>query len=149
MSEIMDCDELSHEQLQSIESVNDSMEEKAKSIAALIKNMESEETAIDSAINKMEERRNKITRKIQLMADYLKTNLEKCDIKEIKSPWFDIKIKFNPVSVLVSDEKLIPSEYFKEMIMRRLDKTLLSQNLKNNIMIPGVKLERRTRLEIK
>jgi len=149
MQNIIESDEITVEQLQSIESVNDSIEEKAKAMGALIKNMEAEYKAIQEAIMTMEERAIILNNKIENIKDYLKINLEKCEIKEVKSPWFDIKIKMNPASVVIKDENLIPTEYFKETLMRKVDKSLISQSLKNNIMIPGVLLERRTRLEIK
>lgn len=149
MQEIMDCDELSREQLNAIESINDSLEDKAKAVGAFIKNMEADYKSINEAIDAMKKRSATLENKVECMKEYLKSNLERCNIKEVKSPWFDIKIKLNPESVIVNDEDLIPNEYFKETLLRKLDKGLISQGLKNNIMIPGVMLERRTRLEIK
>ena len=149
MQDIAECDELTAEQLQALESVDDSLQEKAKAVGAFIKNMEADYFAIQDAINTMEERARKVNNKIENLKQYLKDNLEKCDIKEIKSPFFDIRIKLNPAAVIVNDEALIPDQYYKEKIMRSLDKTLLSQELKNNVAIPGVMLERRTRIEIR
>lgn len=149
MNEISECDELTSEQLQAIESIDDSMQEKAKAIGAVIKNMESDFFAINDAIKTMEERARKINTKIESIKNYLKENLERCDIKEVKSPFFDIKIKLNPASVIVNDETLIPEQYYKEQTLRKLDKGLLSQELKNNVLIPGVMLERHTRIEIR
>jgi len=149
MQEIMDCDELNKEQLNAIESINDSLEDKAKAVGAFIKNMEADYKSITDAMDAMKKRASTLESKIDCMKEYLKSNLERCNVKEVKSPWFDIKIKLNPESVLVNDETIIPSEYFKETLLRKLDKGLISQGLKNNIMIPGVMLERRTRIEIK
>jgi len=149
MDEIAQCDELSAEQLQALESVDDSLQEKAKAVGAFIKNMEADYFAINDAIKTMEERARKINTKIENLKQYLKDNLEKCDIKEVKSPFFDIRIKSNPASVIVQDEALVPEQYYKEKVMRSLDKALLSQELKNNVLIPGVMLERRTRIEIR
>ena len=149
MDEMANCDELTLEQLQAMESVDDSLQEKAKAVGAFIKNMEADYLAIQDAIKTMEERSRKINTKIENLKDYLKSNLEACDIKEVKSPYFDIRIKINPAAVVVQDEALVPEQYFKEKVMRSLDKTLLSQELKNNVLIPGVMLERRTRIEIR
>jgi hypothetical protein len=100
-------------------------------------------------MQEMKTRADKLNNKIENIKTWLKSNLEKCDIKEINSPHFDIKIKLNPESVVVKDENLVPYFYFKEIIRRQLDKSLLSKALKDNMIIPGVFLERRTRLEIK
>mgnify|MGYP001563451345 CR=1 FL=1 len=149
MNEISECDELTAEQLQAIESVDDSLQEKAKAVGAFIKNMEADLFAIQDAINTMEKRSSTLCGKIEHLKAYLKDNLERCDIKEIKSPYFDIRIKSNPAAVVVQDEALVPEYYFRSKLIRNLDKTLLSQELKNNVMIPGVTLEKRTRIEIR
>ena len=132
-----------------LDSLSDDLKEKAINLGSLIINLESEEKAIEDAISEMKNRQFKLIKKIDWLKNYLKENLERCEIKEIKSPYFDIKIKFNPISVIVENESIVPSEYFKEVVMRRLDKQTISQELKNNIMILGVFLEKRTRLEIK
>jgi len=97
----------------------------------------------------MEQRFTRVMKKITALKDYLKTNLEQCNIKEVKSPYFDIKIRTNPPSVIIEDESMIPLQYFREKLMRTLDKSTIAQELKNNIMIPGVHLQRQTRLEIR
>jgi len=149
MNEIAECDELSTEQLQAIESIDDSMQEKAKAVGAFIKNMEADYLAINDAIKTMEDRARKVSAKIENLKSYLKSNLEACDITEVKSPFFDIKIKLNPYSVVINDESLIPTQYLKEKLYRFVDKTMIAKELKNNVLIPGVMLERRTRIEIR
>jgi SMC interacting uncharacterized protein involved in chromosome segregation len=149
MNDIAECDELTTEQLQAIESVDDSLQEKAKAVGAFIKNLEADYFAIHEAIKTMEDRARKVNAKIENLKEYLKCNLEKCDIKEIKSPYFDIRIKLNPASVIVNDENLIPEQYLKEKLYRFVDKAMIAKELKNNVLIPGVMLERRTRIEIR
>ncbi len=149
MNDIAECDEITSEQLQAIESIDDSMQEKAKAIGAVIKNMESDYFAIQDAIKTMEDRARKINTKIDNLKSYLKSNLEACDIKEVKSPFFDIKIKLNPASVIIQDESLIPSQYCKEKLYRFVDKAMISKELKNNVIIPGVMLAMQTRIEIR
>jgi hypothetical protein len=149
MDEVIQSDELSETLLSSIAFMHDSIEDKAKQIGKIIKNLEAEHCAIINAMQEMKQRADKLDNKIENIRDWLKVNMEKCDIKKINSPYFDIQIKNNPASVIIKDETLIPKAYFNEMIMRKVNKSLLSQELKNNIMIPGVFLEYRTRLEIK
>lgn len=149
MAQVMECDELSIEQLANIESIDGNLQEKAINIGALVKNLEVQQDGIEKAISSMNERSIKIQSKINHLKEYLKVNLERCEIKEVNSPYFDIKIKLNPASVIIKDEQLIPDQYFREILTKRVDKMLLSKELKNNIMIPGVSLERQTRLEIK
>lgn len=149
MADIETCEELSVEQLDAIDAVSESMEDKAKAVAAVIKNMEVDYNAIKDAALVMEERAARVAIKVDSLKAYLKDNLERCKIDKINSDLFDIHVRKNPLAVVVNDEQLIPREYFKETISTRLDKTLLSQLLKNNVMIPGVCLQQKTRLEIR
>lgn len=132
-----------------LDKLNDDIEKKAINVASYIRNIEIESAAIDDAIKKMKERKERLDRKVEFLKDYLKYNLEKCDKKEVKSPFFDIKVKQNPPKVLVIDESLIPEMYFKVITTRKIDLSMLSKALKNDTFITGAELEKRTRIEIK
>jgi hypothetical protein len=149
MDSILECDELTEDHLNDIKAAEGAINDKAIAIGTIINNLDAEAAGIQDALKKMEERFTRAMKKIASLKDYLKSNLEQCNIKEIKSPYFDIKIRTNPPSVIVEDESQIPPQYFREMLMRRLDKSTLAQELKNNAVIPGVHLERQTRLEIR
>lgn len=146
---LSDNDELFPEDLNAIELIADDLEIKAVNIGSIIKNMEHEAESIWQAIDAMEKRYSSVCKKVGNLKEYLKSNLERCEIKEIKSPFFDIKIRNNPASVRVVDETLIPESYFKEKITRSLDKAMISKELKELTEIPGVILAHETRIEIK
>ena len=146
---IASSDEISEDYKDMLDNIESDLKDKAVNVAAMIKNLEAEEQAIDEAVQQMQGRQEKLLKKTQWLRDYLKYHLEQCKIDEVKSPFFDIRIRLNPASVVIEDESLVPTGYFKESIVRRLDKTSMAQDLKNNAFIPGVHLERRTRLEIK
>jgi ribosome recycling factor len=146
---ITSSDEICDEYKDMLNNIEADLKDKAVNIGAMIQNLEAEEHGIDEAIQKMQDRQEKLMKKTQWLRDYLKEHLEKCKVDEVKSPYFDIRIKLNPASVVVEDESLVPMEYFRESVVRRLDKATMAQDLKNNAFIPGVHLERRTRLEIK
>lgn len=147
--ELMESDEISTEQIEALNELNGDIKEKIINVSAFIKNLEAEHESIEKAIDAMAERSSKIQKKVEKLKEYLKNNMEICEIKEVKSPYFDIKLRMNPPSVLIKDENLIPKEYLKEIVVHKIDKVLISQCLKNNIPIPGTLLENRTRLEIR
>lgn len=149
LAQVVNCDEILPEMIDELNSVTGDIKEKAVNVAAFIKNLEAEAEGIEKAVEAMQERALRINRKVDSLRDYLKMNLESCHLNEVKSPFFDIRIRTNPASVAIMDEKLIPEQYFREIMMRKVDKMMLSQELKNNAIIPGVALEKRTRLEIK
>ena len=147
--DINSSDEISEEQLMTIESIKDDINQKSINIGYLIKNLECDVSAIDDAVKNMQERQSKLMKKIEYLKQYLKYNLESCQIKEINSPYFDIRIRINPPSVKIEDEGLVPDQYFNEKIIKNIDKRRISDDLKNNIFVPGVTFTQATRLEIK
>jgi len=149
MNKIMKEDEISPEMLDQLNSVESDIKEKAVNVAAFIKNLESEAEGIEKAVKIMNERCSRIFKKAQSLKEYLKNNLESCNTREIKSPFFDIRIKMNPESVSIKDESIIPGFYWREISTKRVDKTLIARDLKSNIAIPGAELARQTRIEIR
>lgn len=149
INSIDDCEEFTEQHLATLSAIQGDLKEKAINIGSYIKNIDAEYQAINMAIADMEKRQEKILKKANKLREYLKTNLEQCEIREVKSPYFDIKIKNNPLSVDIFDESLIPSEYKEEIVLNRIDKRRLSDALKNNFTIPGASLAQKTRLEIR
>ena len=149
LNDVLNMDDLSEDKLTELDQLDDDIKNKAINTAAVIKNLELESESIDKAILSMQERKGKVEKKIDYLKKYLKENMERCNLKEVKSPYFDIKLLTNPPSVLINDEKLVPPQYYREIITKKLDKNLISQELKNNTFIPGTLLEQRTRLEIR
>ena len=147
--EIADSEEVTEEQTDLLAQYEDDIKNKIINVAAFIKNLESEHEAIEKAVDNMVDRSIKISKKVDRLKDYLKSNMELCNIYKVKSPYFDIKIKHNPYSVKIENEDLIPSKYIEEITAKKIDKTIIARDLKNNMIVPGVFLERNTRLEIK
>lgn len=148
IQELENADELTDEHVKLLNQLDGDLNSKALNVGAYIKNIQLESESIDHVIKDLGARRDKLEKKIERLKDYLKINLEKCSIKEIKSPLFDIKVRNNPPHVVVIDEALIPADYIKETVMRRIDKALISQELKKDIFIPGAMLEQNTSLQI-
>lgn len=69
--------------------------------------------------------------------------------EKIKTDLFNVTVVNNPVAVNVIDEKLIPEEYFKVEIIRKLDKISLRDAIKNGEEIQGAKLMQGKGLRIK
>ncbi len=149
LNELMESEDITAEQLQLLDQQACNVEQKVVNVAAFIKNLEVEKEAINKAIDEMERRHNKVSKKLDQLKDYLKQNMEMCNLKEVKSPYFDVKVKENPPSVTIKDESLVPKEYIKEIIVHKIDKTAISEKLKLDIAIPGTLLEKKTRIEIR
>ena len=142
--------DLTEEQIQIIDNLNQSFEEKAISVAAYIKNLEAESKMIDEAITQMTLRRKSLDRNIDDLTDYLKCHLIQNSINEIKSsPYFKIKLKKCPPSVEVFSEEEIPEVYWSERVTKVLSKRDLLEDLKEGQEIPGAFIKNNIKLEIK
>ncbi len=142
------------QQLNNFEISNDSyfnehIDEKSIQYASKIKNLEAEQQAIFDAIKLLEKKDFIIDEKIKKLRYELKELLDNNDIKKIKTPYFDITVCLNNPGTFIRDESMIPDDYIKEIISKRIDRIKLLKDLKQGVLIPGVELEQKTRLEIK
>jgi len=127
----------------------DDIKTKSISIASFIKNMEAERDAISDAVKAMEVREDRLRDKINYLGQYLKVNMERCEINEISCPYFAIKLKKCPVSVDIINEEFIPEEYIKRKEVISIDKIKLKNDLQSGLEITGASLKNNNRLEIK
>lgn len=105
-----------------LEAIEGEMEEKGINIASYIGNIEATADAINTAIKQMQARKKAIENKADSLRNYLKMNMERTGITEISCPYFQIKIKKRPASVLITDESLIPNKFKTKKIIWTVDK---------------------------
>lgn len=127
------------------------VEQKCAQVAAFIRNMEATAEQIKQAEKQMAERRKAMENRAEHIRDYLLHNMQACGMTKIEHPLFKIAIKQNPESVVIEDERQIPVDYmrFPELPPPVPDKALMKQAMKDGYTIPGAKLVRTQRVEIK
>jgi len=132
-----------------LESINDAIEIKADGYARIIKNLEGSVTALKAEIDRMTDRKKSIENNIERLKENLKNAMIETGKEKIKTDLFNIKVADNPYAVNVIDETLIPEEYFKVEIIRKLDKVTLKDDMKNGQIIKGAVLTQGKGLRIK
>ena len=133
-----------------LEGLEGALETKARNIAAYFQNLEAEAAAIKDAETKMAKRRKAIENRVAWLKHYIKTNMDKLSITEIKSPEFVLKIVKNPPMVVIDHQDAIPAEFMRIIPeTREPDKHALKEVLKTGEVVPGAHLETNTRLEIR
>ena len=132
-----------------LESINDAIEIKADGYARIIKNLEGSVTALKAEIDRMTDRKKSIENNIERLKENLKNAMIETGKEKIKTDLFNIKVADNPYAVNVIDETLIPEEYFKVEIIRKLDKVTLKDDMKNGQIIKGAELMQGKGLRIK
>lgn len=135
--------------LAKLNEVKSDMQAKSIALASYIKNMEAERDAIEKAKKNMAERENALDKRLDYLTQYLQSNMELCGINEIKCSYFNIKLKKCPISTNILDEGLVPEEYKKYKMAVTIDKLKIKEEILAGVVIPGVELKQKNRLEIK
>lgn len=130
------------------------LEKKSLSISSWIRNMEIEKETlceakrqIDQAKKNILARERALENKIDRWKGYILNNMEARGIKEIKCPYFVIKLRKNNPSVDDYAQDQIPDEYW--IIERKLNKLKMLSDMKVGVIIPGAELKQNMRLDIR
>jgi replicative superfamily II helicase len=136
MAEEMESDAL----VDTLEALQDAIEDKVENIAKLIKNLEADAKIIKEEEQRLADRRRSIESKVARLKEYLQEQLEVAGLQKVKRATITVAIQNNPPSVEIADEKLIPSEF---MIPQnpKIDKQAILERLKNGEMVPGCSLK--------
>lgn len=134
--------------LEKINQLQDSIQNKCVNITKLFKSIEITQKLIAEEKERLAKREKSFKDQVNRLKDYLKTNMEKCDINKIECPEFTISLQNNPQSVDIIDEDKIPHEYDKKKD-RELDLRLILSDLKNGVVIQGAQLKQSKSVRIR
>lgn len=134
-----------------LESIALPLEQKAERVAMFARSLEATADQIKQAESDMAKRRKAIENRAAHLREYLLANMQRAGITKIECPYFRLAVRSNPPKVVVDDERQIPADYWREPPPPApvLDKTLLSQALKDGYSVPGARLEVGYRLEVR
>jgi hypothetical protein len=128
--------------------VGGEIEDKAENIAILIKNLESDVEGFKKEEERLAVRRLSAENKIKGLKTYLDTTMRATNKLKFKTKLFAFNIQNNAPSVEVTDEKLIPKEYFVEQ-NPKLDRKALLAALKDGKEIQGATIKQTKSLRIR
>ena len=134
--------------LDTLDAINESIEDKAENTAKLIRSWEADVIAIKEEEKRLAERRKAVENRIQSLKMYLQIQMEMAGIETVKRPLISVSIRNNPPKVNILDESIIPSNY---MITPKptVSKKDIATALKNGEFVPGAELVREKGLMIK
>jgi len=137
-----------------LESISGDLTVKSQNTAFVIKNLEATAEQIDVAIEAMQARAQALRKRAERVREYLLQNMLMAGVEKIECPYFRLAVRENPPKVIVDDEKQIPALYMTDPAPpppppAKPDKKLIAQALKEGHDVPGCRLERGKRLEIK
>ena len=131
-----------------LQAIQESVEEKAENIAKLVRSFEANAKLIKEEEDRLAAKRKTIENQVAYLKKYLFEQLESMNIQKIKRPLFTIGIQANPPGVEVLDESLIPDSYWIPL-GAKLNKTVILQHLKSGDSIPGCKIKQTKGLRIR
>ena len=123
--------------------------EKIENIIKYIKNLEATATALETEVKRLNDRKVKTLKKVDHLKNYLKDFTNTLDSKKYNTGIFNISIRKNAASVVIDNEFLVPDEFCKTEVIRKVDKTALKEKLKAGEVIEGVKLQQTESIIIK
>ena len=123
-----------------LEALQDAIEDKAENIAKLIKNLEADARIIKEEEQRLAERRRAIEAKVDKLKMYLQEQLETAGLQKVKRPTITVSIQANPPSVDVIDETAIPIDFLIPQ-PAKVDKKSILERLKKGESVPGVALK--------
>jgi hypothetical protein len=136
-----------------IDALEPSAEKKCIAVTKWINNMRSDKREIEFLKAEILKREAAYEKEINKWENYLRSNMERLQITEVKCPLFTIRLKKNPYSTDIFDESLIPEKFMRtrEIVKTEVkaDKNAIKEEvLKTGVQIPGASVQQKTKLEI-
>lgn len=133
-----------------LEALEGEVIQKSQAVAAFTLNLSAEIEAVKAVEKRISERRKSLERREARMREYLRFNMEKSGISEIKAldGSFTAKLAKGRPAVIIDDEALIEDDSEFVRWKRDLNKTAIGDALKAGLEVPGAHLETKPSLRL-
>lgn len=140
-------EEVRNDTLESL-GLEDDFKDKSLNVAGYFQNIDAEITALKEAEQRIATRRKAMESHSQSLKSYLLINMQRTGIMKIECPEFSISLAKCPASVEITDESLIPEQFFR--IKKEISKSDIAAFLKEHGELDGARLvSGKMRLNIK
>lgn len=123
-----------------LDAINDAIEEKADNIARIINELTSVELAISAELERLSKRAGTIKKQKESLKGYLMSAMQTAGKEKFKTNLYSFSIKNNAPSVQILDESLVPAEFIRTKVETAPDKKAISELLKQQIPVSGCAL---------
>lgn len=126
-------------------------ESKAVNVAKFLNQLSLDEKQIDAEVERLTKKKKSLSNAYSSLHDLLLYQMQSFGKLEIKNPVIVIKVRENPVSVLVKDECLVPDTFKSERTTVSVNKNAIKQAMKDDegLVVAGIELVRTKKLVIK
>lgn len=136
------------EMVEMLQQAESDLAAKAESCCKMLVELEASHDAFKVEEDRISARRKSIGKQHAWLKEYVKTCLENAHLVNLAAGTFNLKIKDNPEKVEITDIEAVPTG-FDKIPDRAVSIADISVELKAGRAVPGAKLTRGTRLEIK
>ncbi|MDF2651398.1 MAG: hypothetical protein K0Q73_7203 [Paenibacillus sp.] len=134
---------------ETLESIEISFQEKAESIIKLHRSKVAEMEIIKAERLRLEHREASLKKSADWLRNYVESQMKRTGVTKIPSTLFGITLANNPVKVDITDEFMIPDQYFRISEVKAPDKAAIKAALEDGVDIQGARLVREQSLRIK
>lgn len=142
-------DERVQELLEKMVSQEDQWELKAVNVGKFLNQLLLDESQINAEIERLTKKKKSISNTYSGLHDLLLWQMTSFGKDEVKDSLINIKIKENPISVVIKDESKIPSIFKSEKTTVTVNKNAIKLAYKDGSLIDGVEFVRNKKLSIK
>jgi len=122
-----------------LESIEDAIEDKLENTAKVIKTLQAQAKAIEDEERRLRKRRMALSNNADRLKDYAEQSLISIGKERIKGSVFTLRRQNNPPSVRLLDADSVPAHYLIEQVPS-IDKKAMLEDLKNGIAVEGAEL---------
>ena len=133
-----------------LEALEGELIQKGQAVAAFTLNLQAEIDAIKAVEKRISDKRKSLEKREAHLRDYLRVNMEKAGITEIKAidGSFTAKLQKGRPSVVIDDESLIPDDSEYVRWKREVNKTAIAAAIQAGAEVAGAHLETKPALRL-
>ena len=135
---LMENEEITEEDKMKIEEeLTILLQQKSQNIIGYTKNIELTINAMKEEEKRIADNRKSLENKLEQFKNYVKECMERNDITKIETGLGTLSIAKSPMSVEITNEDEVPSEFKQEVVTVKIDKTKIKNNFKETGEIPA------------
>lgn len=131
-----------------LESIDDAIEDKADQYAKVIRMLEADNEAIAKEIKRLQAKKKSNATGIENMKGHLQFSMEQTNKLAFKTPTNSFGIQSNPPKMEITENAKIPEQYYIEQ-EPQLNKQILKKDIQDGLEIDGVELVQTKSLRIR
>ena len=121
-----------------LESINEAIEEKVENTAYVIKSLEANVKIIDEEVKRLQAMKSTQQRNIKSLKEYIQESMEKVGLGKIEGSLIKVSIQNNPPSVRLDDDFKIGK--YLVSVEPKFDRKAILSDLKQGLDVPGAEI---------